>query len=55
MNAVIKDMYGSFLQSLTNEKRTVFVIPKVYTFLIEKEYVIETFELEITQGSIISC
>lgn len=35
--------------------KPVFVIPKVYCFLIEKDYVIENYILEKTQGSIKSC
>ena len=40
---------------LQNEQRAVFVIPKLYCFFIQKEYVIEDFVLEKAQGSINSC
>ena len=36
MNAVIEKMYISFFRSVQNEQRTVFIIPKVYCFLLRK-------------------
>lgn len=40
---------------LQDEQRIVFAIPKLNNFFIEKEYVIDNFALERTQGSIGSC
>ena len=63
MNAVIKDMYESFFHSLIKcakkskerkgNQKSVYVIPKVYSFLVRKNKS-ENFVLERTQSSIIS-
>ena len=37
------------------EQGRAFVIPKVYSFFIEKEYFVEHFALKRTQGSINHC
>ena len=44
-------VYPKFLQ---NVQRVIFFTPNLY-FFIEKEYVIEKYVLERTQGSINSC
>ena len=55
MNAFIKNMYWIFLKVLQNEQRAVFVIQRLYSVFIQKEYVIENVVLERMQGSISSC
>ena len=36
MNAAIVKMYLSVFRSVQNEEKTVFIIPKVYYFLLRK-------------------
>ena len=55
MNAVIKDMYGSFFKSIAKWATSSVCYSKIVLFFIQKEYVIEDFVLEKTQGSINSC
>ena len=55
MNAVIKDMYGNFLQTnYKMSKEQCLLFQKCLAF-IEKEYVIENVELQGTQHNVNSC
>ena len=46
---------GVISRVLQNEQRAVFFLPKLYSYFIEKEYIILNFVLEKTQDSISSC
>ena len=46
---------GVSYTALQKEQRAVFVIPKVYSFLLRKSMLLKNFVLKRMQGSVNSC